>query len=566
MRSSPEGAIKAVPGYRRPEEFANSFVSPGGAGLPPQNGGGRAAWQASGAARDLSAELKDLPQPGPSAKGSPQRSECIAVPLGPVAGETGYYEEAGMTKDGDLKRTARERARRTGESYAKVRADMEREEVALARRILGEEPVSIEQVLVSGRGFNPPYVHRVRTKRQLVYLKHGAASETGWQYALEAWAYRLCRSHGIPVPEVVDAADHGDELDYIASVELPGASLWTQPPSRRDLPGILRDAGERLRAMHEIELEGYGPIISPGRGGHSTWWRPFLEQARNENLPFLVDCGALTSSDADAIERQLTDALELIPAEGPRRLLHGNLEGDHLFADGGRFTGFIDFGDMQSGDPAFDLARLAWWDAAMVAPLLDGYGHDVLTDDDLNVRMPAYLLANATRVVGEVRAGVRPAPGAANFVNIARAVRFQREGRRVTATAPPPQDPAEILVENVRGRSDDYIDEFAASIGGYGPLCGMVFAGLRALSSPKEDCAVGFVLGELGWVLRSTDGKIKATKRVPKRAAAIVRTSPVDFLRWVTGDLPYASGVADGRITIEGDESQLRVMFPFLVP
>ena len=473
-----------------------------------------------------------------------------------------------MTKDANVKRAARARARQTGESYAKVRAELERDDLALTRDILGETPISIEQVLISGRGWAEPYVHRVRTKRHVVYLKHGPASKTGGAYALEAWAYGLCREHGVLVPEVVDAAAPGAEFDYIATIELPGASLWSHQLGPTEVRIVLHQAGEQLRAMHEIQLDGYGPITTPGTGNQSRWC-PSIEVAGTENLPYLVDRGGLTAAEADDIQRKLAEAAAHISSDGPSRLLHGDLEGDHLFAHDDRFTGFIDFGAMQAGDPIYDLARFAWWDSHMLADLVDGYGRDRITDDDLHIRMPAYLIARSTAIVGEVRANIRPPQQAGEFVRIASAMRFDRSSGRITATPPPKKEQKssfEILVDAVHAKSDQEIDAFAASMGGYRRLCGMVFDGLAPTLTPEQDCTVGFVLGDdLGWALRSADGKTTVTKRLPKHTAAIVQARPPDFLRWVTRDLSWASALAEGRIKVEGDQAPVETMFARLV-
>lgn len=77
-----------------------------------------------------------------------------------------------------------------------------------------------------------------------------------------------------------------------------------------------------------------------------------------------------------------------------------------------------------------------------------------------------------------------------------------------------------------------------------------------------ESCNVGFILGDvLGWVFRSAEGEVTITKRVAKRAPAIVRTSPADFLRLITRDVAWDDAIADGRVTVDGDRSELDRMF-----
>ena len=60
-------------------------------------------------------------------------------------------------------------------------------------------------------------------------------------------------------PDVLAASRVGEDLDYVATLALAGRALWVQP----DLSGatrtrVLRASGEQLRALHEIQLDGYG--------------------------------------------------------------------------------------------------------------------------------------------------------------------------------------------------------------------------------------------------------------------------------------------------------------------
>jgi hypothetical protein len=114
------------------------------------------------------------------------------------------------------------------------------------------------------------------------------------------------------------------------------------------------------------------------------------------------------------------DVEAALQRDAPGGLLHGDLEGDHLFSHRGRFTGFIDFEKMQAGDPCYDLARFAWWDPHLLPDLLDGYGRDALTADDLTVRMPVYLIANAVVLMAEeVHRTKRRIHAAGRFIRVA---------------------------------------------------------------------------------------------------------------------------------------------------
>ena len=286
----------------------------------------------------------------------------------------------------------------------------------ICREVLHLAPRRIEPVR--------PHLARIVTDAHVVYVKHGRAADTGGRFGLEAWAYRQCRAHGVPAPDVLAASRAGDALDYVATLALAGRSLWVKPAlSGASLTRVLRAAGEQLRALHEIRIDGFGPLVpvagSRPRGEHARWC-PFVGIAHARALPCLVDTGALSADEAAAIRTRFVDAEPALRRDVPGRLLHGDLEGDHLFSHRGRFTGFIDFEKLQAGDPCYDLARIAWWDPHLLPALLDGYGRDGLTADDLHVRMPAYLIANAVVVMAEeVRRDQRRSDRAGKFIRIA---------------------------------------------------------------------------------------------------------------------------------------------------
>ena len=118
-----------------------------------------------------------------------------------------------------------------------------------------------------------------------------------------------------------------------------------------------------------------------------------------------------------------------------------------------------------------------------------------------------------------------------------------------------------VLRQGVAGQSDDQIAAFAATLGGFGRLCHMVFQGMRVALSPA-DCSVGFVLGDdMGWVFRAASGKVTVSKRVAKKAGAIVHVSPADFLRLVTFDVDWATAIQQGRVRIEGDVTHVQKMY-----
>lgn len=87
-----------------------------------------------------------------------------------------------------------------------------------------------------------------------------------------------------------------------------------------------------------------------------------------------VDAGALPAAAAD---RHLDAVAALEGREVPSVFLHGDLQPAHIFFDGTRVTGVIDWGDSCMGDPLFELAVLTSREPHRIGDVLAGYGADV---------------------------------------------------------------------------------------------------------------------------------------------------------------------------------------------
>jgi hypothetical protein len=96
----------------------------------------------------------------------------------------------------------------------------------------------------------------------------------------------------------------------------------------------------------------------------------------------------------------------------------------------------------------------------------------------------------------------------------------------------------EMLRDLVRGASDEQLDAFASSQGGFRPWLNRVFQLLAAQIQPAQDVAVGFSIeGVGGWTLRAADGRARWSPELGP-VEAVVRITPHGFLRAITGALP----------------------------
>lgn len=120
--------------------------------------------------------------------------------------------------------------------------------------------------------------------------------------------------------------------------------------------------------------------------------------------------------------------------------------------------------------------------------------------------------------------------------------------------------PAQMLRDRVRQRSDDEIDVFVVSIGGYDRLLPMVFAGVCGSIGKQGSGKVGFDVGK-GYTITMSEKGAKFVKGIGKSVDGTLAMSQQDYLRMVTSELDFGAALADGRIRIGGDEALVMGMF-----
>lgn len=220
----------------------------------------------------------------------------------------------------------------------------------------------------------------VTTARGEFVLKAGDAHAV----VSEAWACERVRAVGVPAPEVVavDADRNTLALPYLLMRRLPGGPV-------DDADAALESAGRWLRAVHEIEVEGYGLLTACGAGervhGRESTWADVIARPLAE-LPVLVAEEILDEPLAERVRSAFAADAGLLAygtgggrgTGGNRRgvLLHADLHPRHVFAERGRLTGIIDWGDATAGDPAYEFGRYSRAGDASLAIVLRGYQPD----------------------------------------------------------------------------------------------------------------------------------------------------------------------------------------------
>jgi aminoglycoside phosphotransferase (APT) family kinase protein len=220
----------------------------------------------------------------------------------------------------------------------------------------------------------------------------------------EAWACERVRAVGVTAPDVValDVDRHALPAPFLLMHRMPGAGV-----SDRRHPALV-EAGRQLRRVHSIPMTGYGFLTGERNSadaliGANPTWAGFTAEA-GACLDELIVHQVISGGLADRLQKVLHEYRDAVRFDRPGVLLHGDLKPPHVFADGGRFVGIIDWGDAACGDPLYDLARFSLVGAEALTTLLSGYGLDL--DDDLQTTFALYRLIRMTTILrDELRAG-----------------------------------------------------------------------------------------------------------------------------------------------------------------
>ena len=207
----------------------------------------------------------------------------------------------------------------------------------------------------------------------------------------EAAVLRLLKERGIPVPSVLDFKKVSNGKSAIVETAVRGISAdKIDFPERAE---IFKKAGNVVKAMHAVRLEGFGPLELKDGALHGKYqtWKEYLQEYNGSTLEYLTEHDLIGKEELSKLKDVGLELLQVELARGS--FLHRDLQGGHFFSDGGEITGIIDFGGAASGDPRFDLAlaRFFMSDDEWAA-LKDGYGP---VADDPSIK--EYLIAAAAR-------------------------------------------------------------------------------------------------------------------------------------------------------------------------
>jgi aminoglycoside phosphotransferase len=192
----------------------------------------------------------------------------------------------------------------------------------------------------------------------------------------------------IPTPDVL-----WRKPPVLALAALPGTALGRLGEPSTASPAAWAAAGAAARMLHDAPLP--------------PWPGPSLDAIASElddECERLVTSGVLP---ADLVTRNRQVAEAALRPWAPV-FMHGDLQLDHVFVDGDKVTGVLDWSEASRGDALFDLAVLTLGHEENLGDVVAGYGTDV----DLDVIRAWWSLRSLLGVRWLVEHGFDPfAPG-----------------------------------------------------------------------------------------------------------------------------------------------------------
>lgn len=221
-------------------------------------------------------------------------------------------------------------------------------------------------------------------------------------FQVEAAAFKLLGEHGIASPKVLGLIEQvgGIGKAMIVETAAEGRPL-SQLNQEEQSPELFEKAGKYLKSIHDIKLEGFGPLDVSGdvvKGTMSTWKENV--EFHQHDFDFLIKQGLITEDELKILQNTYQ---KLLHASLPTAsFIHGDFGKSHIFTDGKEITGVIDFGNAYAGDPRKDLATANFFMSPTETESFNkGYG--AMTSDPL---MPYYrLMLAATKLEYRIKKG-----------------------------------------------------------------------------------------------------------------------------------------------------------------
>ena len=244
----------------------------------------------------------------------------------------------------------------------------------------------------------------------------------GTSFKQEAWAIEQARVAGLPVASVMlltEISDDNGKTEVMIQNKLVGGALESIEDglSNQEMEIAVRSAGDALRKLHAVKVDGFGERHDDGTWQFPDWeayMQNFIDERREEG-DLILSTGVREDEFEDAVgalEEWKADALFKEPV-----LCHGDFMPRHVFIDDKHnVSGVIDFGLFRGNIPLFDIAYFGFCSPdKFMEPFMAGYESDETQREKLKHSLPFQKLALITKQIGRLAHPYRRAKSAAEI-------------------------------------------------------------------------------------------------------------------------------------------------------
>lgn len=165
-----------------------------------------------------------------------------------------------------------------------------------------------------------------------------------------------CNLYGL-IPNFIYSSKKDDEFTYVGYELIPGKPLVTEEFTKleeNEVEKLAENLAEVLTSIHTFNFERHfkAPVSSEEIKEH---WRSFLTEIEEYVFPLLTQNEKVWTNNLFNRFLSEEENFAFTPS-----LIHGDLGTDHIIYnfEEKRFSGIIDFGDIQIGDPAYDFVGI----------------------------------------------------------------------------------------------------------------------------------------------------------------------------------------------------------------
>lgn len=224
-------------------------------------------------------------------------------------------------------------------------------------KTLNQKILSVQNV---SRGYeNNVYIVRSDTDTTVLRIPKKSAPLFSGKHQLlrEYWAIKAWKKLHIPMPKIL-VLDYSKKIalfDFVIETFIPGNHADILKSNREESKPIMRRLGYYLKKMHTVRTKKYG-LLRAYKVGEKNTWRDAVLPEIQRICAKMSKKKMLPVSKIQKIKNYFDKNSDVLQFNTPR-LIHNDIYEENIILRNGKISGIIDFGDVYSGDPIFDVAR-----------------------------------------------------------------------------------------------------------------------------------------------------------------------------------------------------------------